>query len=194
MLPTRIFQESPFKALKLLVAILAPIFLFFAFLVLSEETPQIASNRLNKSAQLLAILGGVFGGVFLLTFLILSFQARKTLKCDFEGCEILERNFWTDVGFFNQFKWSEATDTNIVEKNYETSEGVISGYTFVAETERGQIDLLELKTSSKKNIAGLINYVNKATPHLKNIWIKDADVGSRLAVDYIYGFSKVGRN
>ncbi|MEK7724255.1 MAG: hypothetical protein AAB336_07920 [Acidobacteriota bacterium] len=194
MLPTRIFQESPFKALKLLVAILAPIFLFFAFLVLSEETPQITSNGLNKSAQLLAILGGVSGGVFLLTFLILSFQARKTLKCDYERCEILQKNFWSTVGFLTQFKWIEVTDSNIVEQELEIDGSYVSVYTFAVKTEHGQINLLDLKTSSKNNIQGLINYVNKATPNLKYIWIKDSEIGSRLAVDSIYGYSKVGRN
>lgn len=194
MLPTRVFRESPFKALKLLGIILGPIFLFFILVVFSDETPQITSNGLNKSAQLLAILGGVFCGTFLFTFLILSFQARKALKCDFEGCEILQKNFWRTVGFLTQFKWKEVRDSNIIEQQLEVESGYVSVYTFAVETGNGQINLLELKTSTKNNIQGLIDYVNQSTPHLKYIWVKDSEVGSRLAVDSIYGYSKVGRN
>lgn len=194
MLPTRIFQESPFKALKILAIILVPIFLLFAIMSFSDETPRMTNNGLNKSALLLVIMSGVFGVTFLITFLTLSFQTRKTLKCDFEKCEIMERNFWTDVSFCNEFRWDELKDTNIIEKEFSTSDGIISIYTFTAETKDKQHDLLDLKTSSKKNIEGLINYVNKAAPHLKYIWVKDVNVGSRLAVDSIYGYSKVGKD
>lgn len=194
MLPTRIFSESPFKALKIFAGILGPIFLFFAIIIISDETPGMTSQGLNKSAQFLLIILSIFSGLFLLTFLVLSFQARKTLKCDYEGCEIVLKNVWRDVGFLTQFKWSEIKDTNIFEQDVEVSEGVVTIYSFAAENKDGHINLLDLKTSSKKNIEGLIDYVNKATPHLKYIWVKDAEVGSRLAVDSVYGYSKVGRN
>lgn len=194
MLPTRIFRESPFKALKIFGAILGSILLFFTIVIFSDELPQITTAGLNKSAEALVILGGIFLGFSLLVFVVLSFQSRKILKCDYEGCEILDANFWNTTGFFNQFKWSEVKDTNIIEKDVEVSDGVVTIYTFAAENKDGHINLLDLKTSSKKNIEGLIYYVNKATPHLQHIWVKDADVGSRLAVDSVYGYSKVGRN
>lgn len=193
MLETKIFSESPFKALKILLVILGPIFLLFAILVSIDEMPQITPNGLNNSANLLVIFFLVFGAFVLLTFLILSFQKRKTLKCDFEGCEILERNAWQDVGFLTKFKWSDVKDTNIIENDAEVSEGVVTIYTFTAETQNGQINLLDLKTSNKQNIEGLINYFNKATPHLKYIWVKDKNVGNRQAIFSTYGYTKVVR-
>ncbi len=194
MLPTKTFRESPFKALKILGIILGVIFLFFAFVAFSDDMPRMTADGLNKQAFLLVILTTIFGGVMLLTFLILSFQTRKIIKCDFEGCKVLQANFWQTNGFSDHFKWNNVTDTNIVEKLINLrGEGAVSIYSLVAETNKGQIDLLDLKTSTQSNIEGLIDYVNKATPHSKYVWIKDKNSENPTAIDSVYGFSKVAR-
>lgn len=192
---TQIFRESPFKALKLLGILLGAVALFFTYIAFSDETPKITENGLNNSAFLLVLQLGIFGGFMVLTFLILSFQYRKTLKCDFEGCELTESTFWDKNGLpITGFKWHEVKDTAIIETEIDAPEGgIVSVYNFAVETNRGQTNLLELKTSSKKNIEGLINYVNKATPHLKYVWVKNKETGNRLVMDTKYGYSKVSR-
>lgn len=192
---TQIFRESPFKALKIMGILLGAASLFFIYTAFSNEMPQIKADGLNFSALLLVIQLGVFGGFMLLTFLILSFQRRKTLKCDFEGCEVMESTFWDKNGLpITGFKWHEVKDTTIIETEIDAPEGgIVSVYTFAVETGKGQINLLELKTSSKKNIQGLINYVNKSTPHSKYVWIKKSEVGNRLVINSVYGYSKVAR-
>lgn len=193
---TKIFRESPFKALKMLGILFGAIFLFFTYITFSDEMPQINADGLNSSASVLLILLGVFGGFMLLTFLILSFQYRKILKCDFEGCEIMESTFWDKNGLpITGFKWHEVKDTTIIETELDVPDGgIVSIYNFAVETDEKQINLLELKTSSKNNIEGLINYINKATPHLKYVWLKDKKVGNRLVIDSVYKYSKVARN
>lgn len=193
---TKIFRESPFKGLKILGIILSAVSLFFIYIAFSKEMPQITADGLNFSAFLLVMQLGIFGGFMLLTFLILSFQYRKTLKCDFEGCEVMESTFWDKNGLpITGFKWHEVKDTAIIETEIDAPEGgIVSVYTFAVETGKGRINLLELKTSSKKNIQGLINYVNKSIPHLKYVWVKNANVGNRLVIDSAYGYSKVARN
>lgn len=194
MLPTKIYKESPFKALKIMGIIFGPIFLLFAAVIISDEMPGMNGGELNSSAFILLSMAGIFGGFFLLTFLILSFQHRKTIKCDFNGFEVLETNYWQTGGISDQFKWNEVTDTNIVENLHDVGEGgVVSVYTFVAETDRRQVNLLDLKTSTKSNIEGLINYVNEATPHSRYFWVKDKNVGNRQAIESVYGFTKVVR-
>ncbi len=194
MLETKIFRESPFKALKILGLILGGIFLLFAFMLISDEMPGMTAAGLNNSAYFLVIITGVFAGVMLLTFLILSFQRRKIVKCDSDGCEIFKVNYWQSGGTSQYFKWNDLTDANIVEKLHNVRvEGAVSIYTFVAETGDGQFDLLDFKTSTKRNIEGLINYVNRATPHSKYIWIKDENIENRPAINSVYGFSKVAR-
>lgn len=192
---TKIYKESPFKALKILGIIFGGIFLVSAALLISDEMPGMNGGKLNASAFALLLMPGIFGGGLLLTFLILSFQRRKTIKCDFNGFEVLETNYWQSGGISDQFKWSEVTDTNIVENLHDVGEGgVVSVYTFVAETDRRQVNLLDLKTSTKGNIEGLINYVNEATPHSKYFWVKDKNVGNHQVIESVYGFSKVSRN
>lgn len=194
MLPTEIFRESPFKALKILGMIFGGIFLLFSVMFISDEMPRMTTAGLNNSAFALLILTAIFGGCLLLTFLILSFQCRKTIKCDFNGFEVLETNYWQTGGISDGFKWNEVTDTHIVEKLHEVGEGgVVSVYTFVAETDRRQVDLMDFKTSTKRNTEGLINYVNESTPHSEYFWVKDENVGNRLAIDSVYGYSKVSR-
>lgn len=194
MLPTKIFRESPFKALKILGLILGGIYLLLVFLLISDEIPRMTAAGLNDSAFLLVILAIVFAGAMVLTFLILSFQLRKTVKCDFEGCEISQANYWQSSGSSEYFKWSDVRDTKIVEEIDDAfRESAVSIYTFVAETNTGQFDLLEFKTSTKRNIEGLINYVDQATPHSKYVWIKDENIGNRTAIDSVYGFSKIAR-
>lgn len=195
MLRTRIFRESPFKALKILGIIFGGILLFFAFVFLSDEMPRWTADGLNKQAFALVLITSIFGGIMLITFLALSFEARKLIKCDFEGCEILEANFWQTVGFANEFKWSDVKDTQIVEKQIDIAEGgIVSIYTFVAQTPKGAINLMDFKTSSRKNIEGLINFVNQATPQTKYVWIKDAAAENPAAVESVYGFSKIARD
>lgn len=195
MLPTEIFRESPFKALKILGVILGGIFLLFSVMFISDEMPRMNAAGLNSSAYILLLMTGIFGGFLLLTFLILSFQYRKTIKCDFNGFEVLEINYWQMVRSSDQFKWNDVTDTHIIEKLHEVGEGgVMSVYTFVAETQKRQINLLDLKTSSKSNIEGLLDYFNKATPHSKYFWLKNKNIGNQQVINSVYGFSKVSRN
>lgn len=195
MLPTEIFKESPFKALKILGVILGGIFLLLAVMLISDEMPRVTADGLNTSAFAMLLMMGIFGGCLLLTFLILSFQRRKTIKCDFNGFEISETNFWQSGGYAEQFKWNDVTDTNIIERVHDLgTEGAVSVYTFIAETDQKQIDLLDLKTSTKKNIEGLLDYFNKAVPHSEYFWLKNKNVGNQQAIVSVYGFSKVSRN
>ncbi|HRH46335.1 MAG TPA: hypothetical protein PKY82_32115 [Pyrinomonadaceae bacterium] len=128
-----------------------------------------------------------------------SFESKKTLKCNFNGCLILKAEycFWQSPRHFGEFKWSEVTDINIVkteEESFTEGGGIINHYTFLVQTKDGAIDLMNLKMSSKHNIQGLINYVNEAAQQTKYIWVKDAEIENRLVIDSNYGYSKVARN
>ena len=91
------------------------------------------------------------------------------------------------------------TDTKITESEVEgyDSDGIpetTTIRTFVVTTKDRTIDLMILKKIEKKNIEELINYVNKAVPQTKYIWVKDNEINNRLIIDSNYGYNKVARN
>ncbi len=186
------FSEDRFKGLKILLIILVPIILLFALMFLTMEQNE---NALSP-AEFLPIIGGVFLFFILLTFLILSLQRRKTVKCTPEGFRIQDSTFWSTSDSSELTKWSEVSDTNIALLEYElgtVEDGTLNHYSFHVETNEYSINLLDLKTSSKKTIRELINYVNNATPHLKNIWLPNSQIGNKQPLDSAYKFSKVAR-
>jgi hypothetical protein len=199
MLETKIFTESPFKILKKIGIILGSCALFYIFVSFSNGMPQITDQGLNKPALMISVTLALFSGLMLIAFLACSFQRKKTLRCDFNGCEVLEAKFcfWQSTRPFGEFKWSEITDTNVVEKIGEYyDDGILRTakyYTFAVQTKDGAIDLMELNTSDKKNIEGLINYVNRAAAQTKYIWVKNLEMGNCVAIGSNYGYSKIER-
>lgn len=199
MLETKIFTENPFKLLKLIGILFGIFILLMNFILFLVQKPQITDDGLNKSAAGIVIWWIIFICVLLVLFLMCSFESKKTLKCDFNRCQILIAKFcfWQSPRHLNEFKWSEVTDTNIVkieEESFTEGGGIINHYTFVVQTKDGASDLMNLKMSSKDNIQGLISYVNEAAQQTKYIWVKDAEIENRLVIDSNYGYSKVARN
>lgn len=199
MLETKIFTENPFKLLKLIGILFGIFILLMNFIMFLVAKPQITEDGLNKSAVGIVIWWITFILVLLVFFLMCSFESKKTLKCNFNGCEILKAEycFWQSPRHFGEFKWSEVTDTNIVRTEVESfteGGGIINHYTFVVQTKDGAIDLMDLKMSNKDHIQGLINYVNQAAQQTKYIWVNDAETENRLVIDSNYGYNKVARN
>ena len=196
MLETKIFTENPFKALKRIGIIFgSPAILLSLACFLSEKPLSTYTTNL-----MLAASGIVISGSFILIAAVsCSFLSKTTLKCDFNGCQILTSNFWQSPRHIDEFKWSEVTDTKITESEVEgyDSDGIpetTTIRTFVVTTKDRTIDLMILKKIEKKNIEELINYVNKAVPQTKYIWVKDNEINNRLIIDSNYGYNKVARN
>ena len=196
MLETKTFTENPFKVLKRIGIIFgSPAILLSLACFLSEKPLSTYTTNL-----MLATYGIVVSGSFILiSSVICSFLSKTILKCDFNGCQILKSNFWQSPRHIDEFKWSEVTDTNITESEVESYDGdgipeTMTLHTFVVTTKDRTIDLMILKKIEKKNVEELINYVNKAVPQAKYIWVKDVETNNRLIIDSNYGYSKVARN
>ena len=192
---TRTFSERTFFVLKVMTAICAAIFGFYALYVLVNGLPLFTpANDLSMEGVLLAIILG--GGIFtiLVTFLSLSFTPKKKVVCNAEGCEILVTTFWNSSPDSDSFRWNEVTDTNLIEAEVAKLDGgIVTTYFFEIEVGEQKKWLLNHKMTSKKTISELIELINEATPQLKYVWEKTADFGDRQVIVEVRKYSKVAR-
>ncbi len=184
------FSEDRFKGLKILLIILAPVIIFFAAILAFTEQPENAADL----SEVLPIIFGVFLFFTLITFLILSFQKRKTVRCSPDGFEIENSTFWSSADSSEFVQWRDVADTDILESGFNTGDdGYVSVYSFCVEANDATINLLDLKTSSKQVIRQFIHFVNTATPHLKYIWLPNSQIENKEPIASACKFSKVVR-
>ena len=193
---TRTFSERTFFVLKVMAAICAAIFGFYALYVVVNGLPLFTpENDLSLEGVLLAVILGVGLFTLLVTFLALSVTPKRKVVCNPEGCEILVTNFWNTSPDFDSFRWNEVTDTNLIEAETKAGVdgGIITTYFFEIEVGERKKWLLNHKMSSKKTISELIELINEATPQLKYVWEKTADFGDRQVIVEVQKYSKVAR-
>lgn len=187
---SQIFVENPFRSLK----IIAPVFVLFLLLVVVifgfyGVTPKGRSQGISSEGFIFMIFFAVTV-VLAVTILAMSFTRKKIVTCDTNGCQVQTTNYWESYHESDSFRWSEVTDTNLVEEFFGKGQ-----FAVVIEVKAGHQPkrLLSNKLSAKEDFNELLKLINQQTLHLPHVWKEASDFGSRQVINIVQKYCKVAR-
>jgi hypothetical protein len=184
-LETKTFKENPFQAFKLLGLI------FFGIIAALTALLALDGFKPWHWEFILAISGALLVSLLISALVINFTSSKRKIVCSGESCEISSGGL-----FEREFRWSEVSDTNIVEEVQEIStpkRGTLSNYFFEVTVNGQAVRLLNLKQSSPTTTRELIDFVNHASPQVKYVWEKNGDFGNRQSLFEVKGYTKVAR-
>ncbi|HKO97813.1 MAG TPA: hypothetical protein VJU86_12520 [Pyrinomonadaceae bacterium] len=175
MIEKKVFAERPFGSVPEHILIMCGVVvLWFGNSFLREPLPP-------------KVLILIFGGGYVLFFLVSGLSRNLTITCDSLGCDVQSKFFWQRAGKDFSFKWAEVTETKFKRARVSSTTAMFFWVVASGEPRR----LLRRDWFAADTLEDFVALVNESTPHLPYVWVKDALAPN--VIDKVGQFRKVRR-
>lgn len=184
------FIENPFDSLFTVIPAMVLLFFVMAGVIGYFGIPPSRKDYHYTVESAIWTFFLIDAGIILLMLLLLSFQKKRTVVCDREGCRIDAANIWGFITPTESFLWKDVTATDLVlvfigKGSYQLALQV---------TARGvQQKIFRRTWLRRKSFDRLLGVVNRSTPQLPYELDRTENTGARRVIEEVRDYCKAER-